>query len=462
MSTCKCTTGSPAPASRYNKASACQRDICSLHTVVIPKSKGSDAPGEPYAPQNGGYQNAIVVYEATGAVYLFDEKGIMTNLTGSELVRMVESLQQQMQTLTEQTDQNTAAIATETENRVNAQTQLQTALDVLQTALTAETNARTSADSSLNDDIVALQERVSTNTANLVTETAEREQANTALQTQVTANTEAIAAETTARESADTTLTTKVEGLQSAVEALGGQIDGDLGKVANLPDSLVQGTVLNSSTENNNITMQTSSLDLSTGNSTTDTQTAQFKTINGESIVGEGNIPVEGGGSSVEVVQATGTSTTAVMSQNAVTEALDTVLTSEEKTKLDNLADITSVRADELRITNGTLELAFNPVKVAFGVISDTATLEVLAAGVQTSVSGIIPIPEGVVSNIPILVLGGISSTKSPINPQPRVSCSNGWAASGVGGTVTAHAKITNENSTSSVSGYPYVMALFV
>lgn len=45
-----------------------------------------------------------------------------------------------------------------------------------------------------------------------------------------------------------------------------------------------------------------------------------FKTINGESIVGGGDITIEGGG--VDVVQTTGQSTTAVMSQKAVTDAL--------------------------------------------------------------------------------------------------------------------------------------------
>lgn len=47
-----------------------------------------------------------------------------------------------------------------------------------------------------------------------------------------------------------------------------------------------------------------------------------IKTINGESIIGEGNITIEGGGSSINVVQTTGTSTADVMSQDAVTKAL--------------------------------------------------------------------------------------------------------------------------------------------
>lgn len=50
-----------------------------------------------------------------------------------------------------------------------------------------------------------------------------------------------------------------------------------------------------------------------------------IKTINNESLLGEGNIDIQGGGgSSVNVVQATGTSTSDVMSQDAVTEAFNT------------------------------------------------------------------------------------------------------------------------------------------
>ena len=47
-----------------------------------------------------------------------------------------------------------------------------------------------------------------------------------------------------------------------------------------------------------------------------------IKTINNESILGSGNITIEGGGSSINVVQTTGTSSGDVMSQNAVTTAL--------------------------------------------------------------------------------------------------------------------------------------------
>lgn len=50
-----------------------------------------------------------------------------------------------------------------------------------------------------------------------------------------------------------------------------------------------------------------------------------IKTINNQSILGSGNIDIQGGGSDINVVQTTGTSTTDVMSQDAVTTAINTV-----------------------------------------------------------------------------------------------------------------------------------------
>ena len=48
-----------------------------------------------------------------------------------------------------------------------------------------------------------------------------------------------------------------------------------------------------------------------------------IKTINNQNILGEGNIEIQGGGSDINVVQTTGTSTADVMSQSAVTNAFD-------------------------------------------------------------------------------------------------------------------------------------------
>lgn len=67
-----------------------------------------------------------------------------------------------------------------------------------------------------------------------------------------------------------------------------------------------------------------------------------IKTINNESILGSGNIDIQGG-SDINVVQTTGTSTTDVMSQNAVTTKLNTKLDAvrvEPKTPTSNYTQL--------------------------------------------------------------------------------------------------------------------------
>lgn len=320
MNKCNCSAGSPAPASNYNRATNCQQDICSLHTVVIPKSKGSDAPGQPYAPKLGGYQNAIVTYEKTGAVYIFDEKGIFTNLTGSELVRMVETVQAQLQSLQQQVDENTDNLSKETQNRIQAQINLQNTLTALQQALTTETNARIAGDETLTNTINELQQRVITNNQTTTNDVADLKATDATQQEQINNLTTALATETANRENADNTIQESVNSLQTAVTDLDSKITDSLGKAGNLPDNLIQSAELNTDSEGSTVSLLTSMLDLETGESTSTSQVANFKTVNGESIVGEGDIEVSGGGA--DVVQETGTSTTVVMSQNAVTQEL--------------------------------------------------------------------------------------------------------------------------------------------
>ena len=57
-------------------------DKCSdvpFRKVQIPASMGDDIDGE-YAPINGLYKNALVEYEANGALYIFSSDGIFTKL----------------------------------------------------------------------------------------------------------------------------------------------------------------------------------------------------------------------------------------------------------------------------------------------------------------------------------------------------------------------------------------------
>lgn len=57
-------------------------DKCSdvpFRKVNIPASMGDDTDGE-YAPENGLYKNALVEYEANGALYIYSSDGIFTKL----------------------------------------------------------------------------------------------------------------------------------------------------------------------------------------------------------------------------------------------------------------------------------------------------------------------------------------------------------------------------------------------
>ena len=54
---------------------------CPFRKVVIPTVLGDDSEGSDYAPENGAYQNALVEYEANGALYLYSSDGIYTKLS---------------------------------------------------------------------------------------------------------------------------------------------------------------------------------------------------------------------------------------------------------------------------------------------------------------------------------------------------------------------------------------------
>lgn len=73
--------------------------------VVIPSVLGDDSEGSEVAPCNGAYRNALVEYEANGALYLYSSDGIFTKLyyvaseiTGAATVSYVDT--KDAQTLT--------------------------------------------------------------------------------------------------------------------------------------------------------------------------------------------------------------------------------------------------------------------------------------------------------------------------------------------------------------------------
>ena len=69
-----------------------KKDKCCemFRKIVIPAAMGDDSPTSPAAPANGAYHNALVEYEANGALYMYSSDGIYTKLyyTTDELVGM--------------------------------------------------------------------------------------------------------------------------------------------------------------------------------------------------------------------------------------------------------------------------------------------------------------------------------------------------------------------------------------
>lgn len=54
---------------------------CGIEKVFIPAAMGDDSEGSPIAPANGAYCNALVVYEANGHKYIYSKEGIPTLIT---------------------------------------------------------------------------------------------------------------------------------------------------------------------------------------------------------------------------------------------------------------------------------------------------------------------------------------------------------------------------------------------
>ena len=60
---------------------SCSKCECGLKYVNIPTTLGDNSEGSIMAPKNGMYCNAIVKYEANGAVYIYSADGVPTLLT---------------------------------------------------------------------------------------------------------------------------------------------------------------------------------------------------------------------------------------------------------------------------------------------------------------------------------------------------------------------------------------------
>lgn len=57
---------------------SCHKKICKcgLTAIFLPAVLGDDSASSEVAPKNGSYCNAIVTYEANGAVYIYSKEGI--------------------------------------------------------------------------------------------------------------------------------------------------------------------------------------------------------------------------------------------------------------------------------------------------------------------------------------------------------------------------------------------------
>ena len=69
MAKLNCTCGKP------------KDDCCPFRKIVIPAVMGDDSEDSPSSPENGAYVNALVEYEANGAMYMYASDGIFTKLS---------------------------------------------------------------------------------------------------------------------------------------------------------------------------------------------------------------------------------------------------------------------------------------------------------------------------------------------------------------------------------------------
>lgn len=308
MNKCNCTAGQVASPQRYNQATNCGPDdgLCGLRTIVIPKAKGSDAEGQPFAPQLGSNRNAIVIYAATGAIYIYDNNGVFTNFTGSSITPVLDALTQQVEASNELVNTMDGKLTAEIANRISADQLLQSTIDSLQAALSTETATRSSNVQALQSALNDLKAQVNA-MAGSDTEREERIAADQELQDQIDAL-------QTATENVVTTNDLKTINGQSIIGQ--GDIELDipgLNIVQETGDSETEvmsqkavtdalaaaGAGITSATLTGNDT--DNQLTVSTSGPTPDSSSVSLKTVNGQSLIGTGDIPVSGGGPNTTV-----------------------------------------------------------------------------------------------------------------------------------------------------------------
>ena len=112
-------------------------EVVLFHRIDFPASIGDETE---YPPQIGQYKNILLVYEATGATYLFNSDGVPTLLTNKDAVTRLERL-----------------LAEEAETRSRADELLRTITDELGVAIQGKQNQLTAGTGiSIVDDVISV------------------------------------------------------------------------------------------------------------------------------------------------------------------------------------------------------------------------------------------------------------------------------------------------------------------
>lgn len=68
------------------KVNCRKKNCCSgLKYVSLPAVLGDDSDNSKIAPKNGLYSNAIVIYEANGAIYIYSTEGVPVKIKEGEI-----------------------------------------------------------------------------------------------------------------------------------------------------------------------------------------------------------------------------------------------------------------------------------------------------------------------------------------------------------------------------------------
>lgn len=316
----KCYPGVVA-APDYNSVSACEQPPTQLETVKIPKNKGGDGPNDLYAPKLGAWQNTIVYYEKTGSVYLYDVNGVYTNLTGTDYASIIADLQQTAADQAQQLQSLDEGLTDEKNSRTQADANLSSSIGTLMQNLDQETTIRKEADEGLASQIAGFNTQLNDIGAQVDENTADIKADVTALQTNINqlANKEA-------DDVAD--LQTNINANANAIANLEATVGGEAGSFSK---ELVLDLAAEASV--NSVTLTATKGNLGASDTTTEDIALPVASETQAGVLSAADYAAFQEAQGVEVVQATGTSETAVMSQNAVTTALQGLFSYDSTTK---------------------------------------------------------------------------------------------------------------------------------